>query len=755
MSKIFVLGIATFLLFISANTYAEQTTIIGKVRHVNNYQEIEAVNIYIENSNIGTVTRSDGSFELQISDSLLQSTIVFDHVSYDTLHVPVLAALLKDNFYLQPKIIQGSLITVQAMRELPEILKDLPQPFSMISSKRFEVQGYLDAGDLLRTQQNIQVEEELSGKKTIALRAGNPDDVIILYNGIKMNNGYDNSFDLSLINLEDVRHFEIIRGSNTSLYGAEAFSGVINVVPKLYKNYNVRFTQRIGTYASGSWNLQLNHNFWNRLNISFSYKQGGMKRAYADDGIQSDFLKNKISNQNANIVYDLSNHDSKKEQNISLMYVKSNTEYENTRFNEELKNTNQFISMRYTGDIAFIKDITINTGYQWFENSQNVALESGFIDRRFDDHTISLNMDKKFKLTYFDFLLGYQYQNGNLDIFNMRRVDYEKPLGIQSGLFSRNKHGIVSVIKYHLKTDSDFIKVADIDISYRYDDVQNDHGDLLYRDSYASQEQLEAYRQLEDNDWRESTFKFSTHFQGDHKYFRLNGYMNYGTNIKFPSLFQQLSFPFTAGPYAMATRPNLSPEKNKSAEIGLDLLKENTGLTKINGWQLSFNYFQNFYDNKFREFYTPGVPIAFYDNVHNATITGLESRLKLFMLRNKITLEFGTSKYIISEKAAFPFKSDLKFVANLLIEHAGYSLQAFTFRESEQIGWITDFQGIPWEVKLPPYFNIDIHFSKTFEFNRFKILLNFSGRNLIEDQTELAGLALRDRRFYMTFGMQY
>jgi hypothetical protein len=59
------------------------------------------------------------------------------------------------------------------------------------------------------------------------------------------------------------------------------------------------------------------------------------------------------------------------------------------------------------------------------------------------------------------------------------------------------------------------------------------------------------------------------------------------------------------------------------------------------------------------------------------------------------------------------------------------------------------------EVTLPKYSNIDIHLNKKFTLFGLKYFMNFSGRNLLDDDVVLQGLAIRDRRFYLTFGLQY
>ena len=69
------------------------------------------------------------------------------------------------------------------------------------------------------------MEESLSGRKTISIRAGNADDVLILYNGIRLNRAFDNVFDLSLIDMQNIEQIEIVKGGHSVLYGPDAFSG--------------------------------------------------------------------------------------------------------------------------------------------------------------------------------------------------------------------------------------------------------------------------------------------------------------------------------------------------------------------------------------------------------------------------------------------------------------------------------------------------------------------------------------------------
>ena len=351
-------------------------------------------------------------------------------------------------------------------------------------------------------------------------------------------------------------------------------------------------------------------------------------------------------------------------------------------------------------------------------------------------------------------LLGYQFEDSELDFNEEREIPGEQSIGIESALFNRQKHGLVSIVKLHIPTGSEFYKTIDFDISYRRDIINNQYDDISFRQPAQHTTPYEAAN-LNDNNWDQSMLKISNHLSGSNKYFIFNSYVNFGTNYKFPTMFQQIGSPSTSASNPAMTQPVLMPQKNTNVEVAIDLLKETPQDPTIDGWQISVNYFRNYYDNKIITYYLPYVPIVYYENVQNVEISGLESKASFFMIRHKLTVEFGTSLYSISEKAAFPFKSDKKYIINILLDHAGYSFQLHCFKESDQLGWVRDLNGGFSEVSLPGYSNIDIHLSKMFEFYKFKILANFSGRNLLDDDTSIEGLALRDRRFYFTIGIQY
>jgi outer membrane receptor protein involved in Fe transport len=293
----------------------------------------------------------------------------------------------------------------------------------------------------------------------------------------------------------------------------------------------------------------------------------------------------------------------------------------------------------------------------------------------------------------------------------------------------------------------------DIDLTFRHDRIKDKQNEQeINIGSWMYQEYLNHII-FDTHEWKETIFKISSHLSGNRGDLSFNTYINFGTNVKFPTLFQQISTPYNSAPSAL--RPNLNPEKNHSIDVGVEFTKDVSTHPVIYGWHFSGYLFQNYYDNKFRSFYTPGIPIAFYDNVPDAYMKGLESKSGMFFLKKKLTLELGLSRYFISNKAVFPFKYDFKSTFDLKIDHAGFAVQIHLFREGDQIGLIRKYSGGVEEIELPSQTNLDFHISKKIQLGKVKLTGNVSGRNLLNNELELEGYALRDRRFYLTFGIQY
>ena len=758
-----IIGLS-FLLTLSPTYIFSQKIHTLSVLDANTHQFIPGVNIFSKRLKTGTVSDQTGKFSFPFKGLAVTDTVIFQHIAFDKLEVPAWEVMTGKNIFLQPRVIPLKGVEIQAETSYrPEYLKDMPQKVAQIEAKEFEIRGFVDAGDLLRVDQSAQVKEELSGKKTIALRGGNPDEVTVLYNGVKMNNTFNNIFDLSLIDLEDIKRFEIIKGSNTALYGSDAFSGVINIVPKTKLNYRLRFQQRVGTYRSGNWGLHINPGdlIWDSPKIltSYSYKRGALARQFADEDTGENFdeersqLNNESEHHTASLGYAfLDGNENRSGSRIDLIYLNTRLSYNNQRDNENLENKNELFTLKFQSDRSAMHQYSASIAQKKLLEDQAVNSENGILDRNYNDKSFHANLENVFTFGEIEWLTGYQYEQTTFSYLIDRNITNQSAGTLLSADVERVHHGFVSIGKIHHLLQSPILKTFDINMSVRHDKVRDNQKDKADGGLNTGQQGI-----FGSNDWKSTLVKFSFGLEGGTDDLDFNTYLNFGRNTKFPTLFQQTS---TAAEPPSINRQGiaaiLGPEHNNSVELGVDLKRQLPFHPSLFGWGMSANYFNNHYDNKIVTFASPLGAVASYFTVPDATISGLEFSGQLFLYKKQVTLSFGLSKYNISDQQAFPFKSDLKRTIGLLVNHKGYSFQAHFFTEGEQIGVVRNTLGKAIAVNLEDHTNIDLHLSKTYDFHGLKFFLNMSGRNLLNTtDVVLQGIAIRDRRYYITLGTQF
>ncbi|MDT8323320.1 MAG: TonB-dependent receptor plug domain-containing protein [Bacteroidota bacterium] len=737
------MGLCAVLVFLlTGSLHGQSVLLTGTVRDMNSYRPIPDVNISVDGSAFGTSTDVSGAFTLRLEDIPDDRTLQFRHIAYETRRVPLHELKAGRDILLQPRIIPLQSTEIRGDRREGSAARELPLQMETIEARDFEVRGYVDAGDLLRTDHSVQVDEEISGRKAVSIRGGNADEVIVLYDGIRLNSSYSNSFDFSLVDLADIERIEIIKGSNTVLFGSEAFSGVINIVPKQQRDYTVRATQQIGSYDAGTWGVQLYRRF-GALTGNYSVRNGASARAY--DDMPEFLLTNSSLHHSANIGWTFS--DTREEDMLRAHWRYASVQYENARDLESLDDRDHVAGLQYSGQIAGIPDITLAAS--WNNLAENLVLRSRryALTRSVDEDALQLHLEKGLRSGLFDLRFSYQFSFADMDLADLRQDMRMQPVGVERARLQRERHGFVGIGKMHGETGSDFFTSFDVDLSLRQDFVRDARVDATLR-AATMEEGL-----FEDHAWDHTLFKFAVNLNGIKDDFLLDVFLTYGNNVKYATLMQQISTPALLRDDVPLR--SLEAETNRSVELGASLTREIRGRA-ITGWEITGSFFQNNYANKFRPITTPGLPITLFDNVSDAQISGFEGSAGVYFFGKKVLAEIGLSRYFISERSAFPFKSENKRTLSLKLDHAGYSLQIFHFSESEQVGLLREADGGWDEVELPAFQNLDVHASKHFMLAGARLFVNFSLRNILDsDDVVLSGLAIRDRRYYVTAGFQF
>ncbi|MFK8331883.1 TonB-dependent receptor domain-containing protein [Pseudomonas sp. BJa5] len=112
-----------------------------------------------------------------------------------------------------------------------------PASVSVISREQLQQMQALDLSEAVAKVPGVSIAASSTfGRHKIKMRGLDSDYTLLLVNGRRINSrdaltsNYANDFDLSAIPLSAVERIEVIRGPMSSLYGADAMGGVINVI---------------------------------------------------------------------------------------------------------------------------------------------------------------------------------------------------------------------------------------------------------------------------------------------------------------------------------------------------------------------------------------------------------------------------------------------------------------------------------------------------------------------------------------------
>lgn len=115
---------------------------------------------------------------------------------------------------------------------VPEELDTVPASATVITREQIELRNALDLEEVLREVPGLFLARAGSaGRQTSVFTRGvNSAQTLVLWNGIEINNPYFSGYDFGQFSTAGVEKVEVVRGPFSSLYGADAVGGVINVI---------------------------------------------------------------------------------------------------------------------------------------------------------------------------------------------------------------------------------------------------------------------------------------------------------------------------------------------------------------------------------------------------------------------------------------------------------------------------------------------------------------------------------------------
>jgi vitamin B12 transporter len=180
---------------------------------------------------------------------------------------------------------------------------------SVINREQLRQSGGRSIGELLNQVAGVTVpgaNNNLGSNQTISIRGASAGNVLILLDGVPVNNPsvISNYFDINLLSIDQIERIEILKGGQSTLYGSDAVAGVVNIISRKITSQSTKPTIN-ASVAGGSFNtLRSSAGLTGRLDkltylTQFSTIQSRGFSAAADTLGTRDFDKDKYEQNTA------------------------------------------------------------------------------------------------------------------------------------------------------------------------------------------------------------------------------------------------------------------------------------------------------------------------------------------------------------------------------------------------------------------------------------------------------------------------
>jgi len=329
------------------------------------------------------------------------------------------------------------------------------QNISIITDEDIESTGVTEITEILDLLPSVDIVEygSAGSLRSVHTRGAASSQVLTLIDGRPINTPRDGITDFNQISLSNIERIEVLRGPISSIYGAGAIGGVINIITKSGKEKRQTeiltkggsFSTKLCTLSQGQKIKDFDYF------VSYDYLASHGHRDNAD------YLSNNV---NAKFGYEL-NDDNR----ISLSSGYFNSEVGSPGWitSQDLNDRNEafkkYIDATYNGKIIEGQDITLKL----FNSSDRFEFTEEFNPLDKDSHCAKIyGVDAQVSQVMFDIFrtaFGLSYQDHRLNSSNSNKHRY-------------NLRGA------YLESELDFFEIGTLKLGVRWDDYSN-FGDRL------------------------------------------------------------------------------------------------------------------------------------------------------------------------------------------------------------------------------------------------------------------------------------
>src|SRR2546421_2090487 len=163
----------------------------------------------------------------------------------------VVLALMVSTVHAQ-EVKQAEPVVVTATKiETPA--EQLGASVTVIPGEDIDTRRYPTVDETLRGVPGVDIRRSGSFGKTsaISIRGANANQVQVLVDGMRVKSPTLGQVDLSDLSPELIERIEVIRGPQSTLYGADAIGGVVNIITRKGKGpFSLWATQEVGNYET-------------------------------------------------------------------------------------------------------------------------------------------------------------------------------------------------------------------------------------------------------------------------------------------------------------------------------------------------------------------------------------------------------------------------------------------------------------------------------------------------------------------------
>lgn len=158
-----------------------------------------------------------------LSNAVMMSVLMSTSVMWGGT---ALAAEEVPEFFLDTMVITATRTPVEAFKANANV--------SVITNKEIKERHYSDLSEALRMVPGVYIGNYAPAgyDNSNNLKINGADEIVVLIDGVKVNNVSNKFSAVMLKNMENVERIEVLKGSASTLYGSDAKGGVINIITK-------------------------------------------------------------------------------------------------------------------------------------------------------------------------------------------------------------------------------------------------------------------------------------------------------------------------------------------------------------------------------------------------------------------------------------------------------------------------------------------------------------------------------------------